>query len=207
MEIGEDFTPSHDRVLRFSRNDLTQVQVVILGQDPYPQSGAATGRAFEVGGLTSWNSSFKQASLRNIVKLLYKTFNGELQNWSQIGEKIAEKKFDVLPPCELFKHWEAQGALLLNVYLTCKPNHPKSHRGHWIGFSRKVIEYVNQQRKGVYWFLWGYEAQRIVKDIHIRKSFTCDHPMICAPNKVGSFINCNCFAATRNLIDWLGTKK
>jgi len=51
--IGSNYTPDTDKVMRFMRNDLSDMKVVILGQDPYPEKGRATGRAFEVGDLAS----------------------------------------------------------------------------------------------------------------------------------------------------------
>ena len=46
---SEELTPDRNRILRFFALDLFKTKVVILGQDPYPQQGVATGRAFEVG--------------------------------------------------------------------------------------------------------------------------------------------------------------
>ncbi|MFW6310335.1 MAG: hypothetical protein ACOC1D_04465, partial [Prolixibacteraceae bacterium] len=62
----QNFTPPADKVLRFLEVPLDQIKVIILGQDPYPQPGVATGRAFEVGTLKSWNEPFKNISLKNI---------------------------------------------------------------------------------------------------------------------------------------------
>jgi len=39
-----DYLPQADLIFRFARQDLHATRVVILGQDPYPQPGAATGR-------------------------------------------------------------------------------------------------------------------------------------------------------------------
>jgi uracil-DNA glycosylase len=204
QKIGNDFTPTHDKVLNFAKSDLNKVKVVILGQDPYPQIGAATGRAFEVNGLNSWDAEYRQASLRNILKLLYKTYIGELINSSQLKKKIAENNFRILPPSKIFKYWEEQGVLLLNIYLTCKVGVPKSHRKIWKEFSRQVIEYITTSNKNIYWFLWGNEAQNEVKNINITHSIASDHPMLCSPKKQTSFINSNCFDVTKNMIDWIG---
>lgn len=202
--IGNDFTPSHDRVLNFAKVDLNNLKVVILGQDPYPQKGAATGRAFEVNGLDSWDSKFRQASLRNILKLLYKTYSGELIDYPQLKKRIALNEFRILPPSEIFKHWEKQGVLLLNTYLTCKTGVPKSHRKIWEKFSKQIIQHINDRNNTAYWFLWGNEAQNKVKDIGISQSVASDHPMLISPKKPASFINSNCFTLTKPIIDWTG---
>ncbi len=202
--IGNNYTPSRDRVFKFTNNNLKKAKVVILGQDPYPQQGAATGRAFEVSGLKSWNSMFRQASLRNLLKLLYKTYYGDLLDYKQIKLEIEEKKFKILPPCDLFKSWELQGVLLLNIYLTCKLNSPKSHRKIWKSFSNQLVRFINNANPNLYWFLWGNEAKNAVKDIKIKNAIISDHPMICSLNKANSFINSKCFEIAKYTINWLG---
>ena len=61
----------------FRKLSTKNIKVVILGQDPYPKKGAATGRAFEVGKikeydkLISWKQPFGcHSSLCNLLKLL-----------------------------------------------------------------------------------------------------------------------------------------
>src|SRR5450756_854455 len=69
--IGADCLPDPYLILRFLRTDMNLLQIVILGQDPYPGPGAATGRAFEVCGLKSWSEPFRQVSLKNIIRLVW----------------------------------------------------------------------------------------------------------------------------------------
>ena len=69
-KIDDNFTPSADKVFRFAEVDLKKLKVVILGQDPYPQEGVATGRAFEVNG---WDQMGTNISLQNIMKLICKS--------------------------------------------------------------------------------------------------------------------------------------
>ena len=201
-KIDKNYTPLNNKVLRFSSVDLTKVKIVIVGQDPYPQAGIATGRAFEVNGLKSWGIAFKQSSLRNILKLLYKTYKGELIKFSELRNKINE--FNVLPPNELFNNWEKQGVLLLNIYLTCEVNAPRSHRKQWVSFSKKLFSYINNVNKNANWFLWGNESQQFIKNIDMKNVFISDHPMICSVRKKGSFINSDCFEKTKHLFNWLG---
>ena len=203
-KIGNDYTPVDNKVMRFASTNLNSTKVIILGQDPYPQVGAATGRAFEVNGLESWTTTFKQSSLRNILKLLYKTYNNDLITYSQLKDEIRYGTFEILPPSKLFQHWENEGVLLLNTYLTCEPGAPQSHRVHWKNIALKLLEYLNLNCKDAVWFLWGGEAQRITKNIDISNIIACDHPMLCSPKKSNSFINSDCFHQTANMVDWLG---
>ena len=129
------YLPENERVLRFSRMPLSSVRVVILGQDPYPQPGAATGRSFEVGTVSSWTQPFRQSSLRNILRAIYAAYEGEPLAWSAVREKIARGEFRILPPDRLWDDLEAQGVLFLNAYLTVAPGkrHGAGEEAHRAG--------------------------------------------------------------------------
>ena len=75
-KIGSGVTPPASNIFKIFQKDLANCKVVILGQDPYPQLGVATGRAFEVGNISCWKQLKQNASLRNILKLLYKNHLG-----------------------------------------------------------------------------------------------------------------------------------
>ena len=63
-KLTDDFIPSKDSIFRCLELEPSEVKVVILGQDPYPNPTHAMGLAFSV------NSSIKPlpASLNNIFK-------------------------------------------------------------------------------------------------------------------------------------------
>ena len=82
------FTPPVSRVLHFLSLPLNQVKIIILGQDPYPQKGVATGRAFEVGTLKSWNQTFNNISLKNIVRAIYYAYQNEYLKFADIKKHI-----------------------------------------------------------------------------------------------------------------------
>jgi uracil-DNA glycosylase len=121
------------KVMRFLKFPLSSAKIIILGQDPYPQPGVATGRAFEVGNLVSWGQPFKNVSLKNILRALYKAYTGEVISYSHLKQKF-DNEFPVLPPRQLFEHWESQGVLLLNTSFTCEPWKPGSHYQLWNRF-------------------------------------------------------------------------
>ena len=77
-DCGFEITPPENLQLRFTSQDLASVKILILGQDPYPQSGVATGRAFEVGTLHSWFDNFRNTSLKNIVRAIYAAKNDNI---------------------------------------------------------------------------------------------------------------------------------
>jgi uracil-DNA glycosylase len=103
--LSDNYTPATERVLHFLTVPLTGIQAVIIGQDPYPQSGVATGRSFEVGTLSDWNEPFRNVSLKNILRLIYKTYYHEEAGYKSIISKNNLTQF-ILPPTELFKNWE-----------------------------------------------------------------------------------------------------
>jgi uracil-DNA glycosylase len=200
-----EITPVLNNVLRFLKLDLLKVKVVILGQDPYPQKGVATGRAFEVGPLRSWIESFRNTSLRNIVRALYAAEKNEFRNFSDIKKELAAGSFSLLPPNQIFKHWEQQGVLLLNTSFSCRLGKPGSHSKYWKPFTDRLLKFINDTRPELIWFLWGNHAQKAVEHIDLKHSISTTHPMICH-ERDNDFLfgETNVFKATNYLIDWTG---
>lgn len=201
------YTPEAGKVLRFLTLPLSTARIVILGQDPYPQPGAATGRAFEVGNLQSWSQPFKNISLKNILRCLYKAYTGDVITYSRLKEKM-HSDFQVLPPGILFDHWERQGVLLLNTSFTCETGNPGSHKSLWEHFTHVLLYFIAERSPEIEWFLWGSHAAGAVKDIPIRKKVTTKHPMMCydLPGRRDDFLygDQNCFAPYISCIDWTG---
>lgn len=207
-EIGSSYDPAPEKVLRFLTTDLNKMQVVILGQDPYPQPGVATGRAFEVHGLTSWTDKFPQASLRNIVRLLYSTYQEiedyeEIPKFQQIREAIAREEWRILPPHQLFAAWEQQGVLLLNTCLTVNGK-PGEHAAIWLDFTRALLQFISNERTDLNWFLWGKQAQAFMPFIDYGIIYCSRHPMLSSPRYEDDFLRSECFSSTKEQVNWLG---
>ncbi len=202
-----EFTPEAGLVLRFLSQPLKTVKIIILGQDPYPQPGVATGRAFEVGNLKSWNHPFKNISLKNILRALYKAYTGDIIKFNLLKEKL-DNEFPVLPPGKLFSHWEKQGVLLLNTSFTCEPGKPGSHRYLWESFIKNLLLYINGQAPEATWFLWGNHAREAVKGINLKNRIEIMHPMMCheGEGRETDFLygKINCFEQFVGKIDWTG---
>ncbi len=125
----------------FSALKLTpykNVNVLLLGQDPYPGEGQAHGLCFSVRpGITP------PASLRNIYK--------ELE--TDVGFHIPNNGY--LAP------WAKQGVLMLNAVLTVRAGETNSHQGKgWETFTDCVISSVNEKEDPVVFVLWGAYAQK-----------------------------------------------
>jgi uracil-DNA glycosylase len=207
-EIGRGgFTPDSTTVLRFFSLPVSSVKVIILGQDPYPQPGVATGRAFEVGSLRSWNEPFQNISLKNILRAIYKAYTGEIIKFNDLKTKF-DNEFPVLPPNRLFVHWESQGVLLLNTSFTCEPGKPGSHRGLWEIFSDRLFSWINKSFPDITWFIWGADAAGITDNLHLKNTVVSKHPMMCFDGKGRDddflFGKKNCFEMFRGQIDWTG---
>lgn len=207
-KVGEHYDPPAPRVLRFLTTDLGKVRVVILGQDPYPRPGVATGRAFEVEGLNSWQDKFQQASLKNILRLLYRSYNnietyGQIPPFTKIRQEIKRGAWPILPPRALFQSWEDQGALLLNTTFTVNKK-PGGHRSLWKDFTLELLEYISQEGDELHWFLWGQQAQAFLPCISGGHVHSSRHPMLCSPSYGDDFLKSDCFNMTKQKINWLG---
>ena len=195
--------PAPENILRFAQQPLDEVKVLILGQDTYPAPGVATGRAFEVGGLTDWKKPFRQISLKHIVQCLYGTYIGESAyiKYSQIPED-----FPILPPDRLFESWVNQGVLLLNAALTCQHGVPGSHSELWAPFMERLLPYIDKTRPELTVFLWGSVAKSFSPLFQTARVYQCRHPMMCSSKYPDDFLKFQGFKDTMDIINWLGTE-
>lgn len=135
--LGAVFPPVEDVFNALRLTPLGQVRVVILGQDPYHDSGQAHGLSFSVR-----RNVRPPPSLRNIFR--------ELE--TDVG----------LTPGSggCLAAWARQGVLLLNTVLTVRAHEANSHRNQgWETFTDKVIECVDAGPARVF-VLWGKPAQK-----------------------------------------------
>ncbi|CAA6827589.1 MAG: Uracil-DNA glycosylase, family 1 [uncultured Sulfurovum sp.] len=134
---------------------LTQVKVLILGQDPYPTLGHAHGLAFSA--LDPIKPLPK--SLVNIYK--------ELKSDLSINNIHTAN----LQP------WAEQGVLLLNAVLTVEEGKANAHKNKgWETFTDKVIQVVNAECSNVVFILWGAYAQKKAKFINEAKHLIIKDP-------------------------------
>jgi uracil-DNA glycosylase len=207
-QAGDCFSPPGPRVLRFAQLPLSRIRVVILGQDPYPAPGAATGRAFEVGGLRSWEEPFRQVSLKNIVRSLYARPGGgtPYTPYREVLTAMGRGEFFLLPPDRLFDYWQEQGVLLLNTSLTVNPGKPGSHGEWWRPFTRALLETISRERPRCRWFLWGAHAGSFEDCISGGIRYQSRHPMMCSNAFEDDFLKNPCFEETAREIDWTGIR-
>ena len=208
----ENYTPGIENIFRFMRNDLESAKIVIIGQDPYPEEGRATGRAFEVLGLEDWQEPFRQVSLKNIVRLLYYNYQAASRSsvyqipFNQIRGEISSGAFKIKCPPKLFQSWESQGVILLNRYLTCQIGNPGSHRKLWKPLTDNIIRYIRKVNPYMSWFLWGTDAKAIEPMLCGERNvavYSCRHPMLCSEKYEDDFLKSKCFKDTMDRVFWL----
>ena len=200
----------------FNQVDLKNCKVVILGQDPYPQSNVATGRAFEVANIQCWTKLGNNTSLQNILKLLHKNLlnpNRTVQGLTidVIKNDILNGIFPISPPNVLFNNWQNRGVLLLNTALTCDQgltaNSSGSHLGIWKPFTEEVIKYIdsynikNNLSTKIEWFLWGAKVKNF-QSLILNTTPSCSkHPCKNLYNS-GSFYDANHFFNNTTTVTW-----
>ncbi len=164
----------------FIQTPLSEVKVVIVGQDPYHGPGQAHGLAFSVPpGVPP------PPSLVNIFKELV----DDLQ--------IPMPRHGCLVP------WARQGVLLLNATLTVRQGEPKSHYGRgWERFTDAALECVLPFKP--IFLLWGQSALDKVR--HIAPSnptiLSAPHPSPLSAHR--GFFKCRHFSAANRYLAQTG---
>ncbi|MBC7958279.1 MAG: uracil-DNA glycosylase [Vallitaleaceae bacterium] len=213
LEIGNNHTPEPKNVLRFMNNDLSKMKICIVGQDPYfsldGENLVSIGRAFQPNNLVDWSQTYKQVSLKNMIRLIHKTYTGieayeEIKKYKEIVSEIQGGKFNIKPPKEWFDSMEEQGVLFLNRYLTTEIGVANAHRDIWDDFMAKVIQYIDQKRPDMIWFLWGTEAAGCAQLLSNGVRYLNRHPMMCSNKYDDDFLKAECFKRTMGIVNWLG---
>lgn len=167
----------------FNLTPFDEVNVVILGQDPYHGFGQAHGLCFSVPDRVK-----APPSLINIFK--------EIRD--DVGIDI--------PQTGNLTAWAKQGILLLNATLTVRENQAGSHQNKgWEVFTDAVIKKLSDQKTGLVFLLWGNYAKQKTALIDVRKHFvlTAPHP---SPLARGGFFGCKHFSKTNELLKQQGKK-
>lgn len=213
-----NYTPSDRNVLRFATVDLRKVKVIILGKDPYPQKGVATGRSFEVANITSWCDKELKSSLRNILKLIHKSELNKSVALSiqKIRDEIKGGKFTISKkPNEIFDYWEEQGVLCINCAFTCEMGDNKKSGSHlklWENFFEKLLEYIINNNNNIEFFLWGY-SRKYKNKLNNMTVYPSKHPSSRGSDDINktkkarldksNFLLSDCFKRTKGKIKWI----
>lgn len=128
--------PFYKNIFRaFRECPYKDCSVVMLGQDPYPQPGVATGILF----------GNKQEVPENLLSPSLKVIK------TAIG---ATENFD-----NTMLSWVKQGVLMINSALTCNVNQIGSHVDLWRPFVMKLVSNICRNRPDIIFVLFGTQAQ------------------------------------------------
>lgn len=171
---------------------LSQVRVVILGQDPYHGQGQAEGLAFSVP-----TGVKVPPSLRNIQ------------------HELAQSQPTAASNQTTLVGWAKQGVLLLNACLTVEKGQAASHAGWgWEALTDTLIRAVASSPQPVVFMLWGAHAQAKLHcvdelgamDRHL--VLQANHPSpLSARRPPKPFFGCGHFTLANEFLERWGEKK
>lgn len=176
---GRGFLPDAGDIFRAFSYPFENVQVLILGQDPYPTPGHAMGLSFAT-----------RPGVRPLPRSLRNIFTELAADTADTGAT------DPAPPAQggVDKHpgqgtlgfggpadgdlraWSEQGVMLLNRVLSVSPGLPGSHQGHgWEKVTAAALTALAARGTPLVAILWGRQAQQA-------QAFLGDTPCICSPH-------------------------
>ncbi len=140
LAAGRSYLPAGRHVLRAFERPLSQVRVLIVGQDPYPTPGHPIGLSFAV-----------DRHVRPIPRSLANIYRELLADTGIMGPQHGD-----------LTAWSDQGVLLLNRVLTVQPGKPASHRGKgWEPVTEAAIQALVGRGGPLVAILWGRDAQTL----------------------------------------------
>lgn len=151
----------------FNICDYNNLKVVMIGQDPYPQYGVATGILF--GNKSSTPENKLSPSLQVIKEAV---INYELPHNCINFDNTLES-------------WAKQGILMLNSALTVEINKVGSHTMIWRPFIICLLKHLSEKCPGLVYVLFGEQASTFESYINKNSNtiIKVKHPAYYARNK------------------------
>ena len=163
----------------FHYTPLSEVKVVILGQDPYHEPGQAHGLCFSVKPEVPI-----PPSLGNIYQELHDDLGCYIPNNGYLTK------------------WARQGVLLLNTVLTVRAHAANSHRGiGWEEFTDAAIRILNDVDRPVVFLLWGTPAQRKAAMLNNPRHLVLKAPHPSPLSAYRGFFGCRHFSQTNAFLE------
>lgn len=172
------FPPANDIFNAFEFTPLSEVKVVILGQDPYHGNGQAHGLCFSVKPDVE-----TPPSLVNIYQELHDDLGCYIPNHGYLEK------------------WAKQGVMLLNTVLTVRAHQANSHRGiGWEEFTDAAIRILDEQDRPIVFLLWGRPAQMKKSMLHNPKHLILEAPHPSPLSAYRGFFGCKHFSQTNEFL-------
>ena len=173
------FPPKEKIFNAFDLTPISNLKVVLLGQDPYHGEGQAQGLAF---------STPKEIKNPPSMKNMLKELNDDLQKQSRCEDGDLTL-------------WAEDGVLLINAILTVEESKPKSHhKMGWEKFTDNLIKFISLNCKDVVFILWGGSAIKKEKIIDKSKHHILSgvHPSPLSSYR--GFFGCKHFSKTNEIL-------
>lgn len=174
------YPPADDIFNAFHFTPLSEVKVLILGQDPYHGENQAHGLCFSV--LPS------QPELPPSLQNIYKELSSDLGCY--------------IPNNGYLEKWAKQGVLMLNTVLTVRAHQANSHQGKgWEQFTDAIIRAVNDQDRPIVYLLWGKPAQSKIPMLTNPKHLILKAPHPSPLSAYRGFFGCKHFSQTNDFLE------
>jgi uracil-DNA glycosylase len=155
LASGRGYLPEGRFVLRAFGRPFEEVQVLIVGQDPYPTPGHPVGLSFSVA-----------PDVRPVPRSLANIYT-ELTSDLELPTPTTG---DLSP-------WSERGVLLLNRCLTVRPGASASHQGKgWESVTTQAISALAARGGPLVAILWGRQAQTLAKQLGSVPRVESAHP-------------------------------
>lgn len=178
---GRGYLPAGDHVLRAFARPMSDVKVLITGQDPYPTPGHPIGLSFAV-----------DRDVRPLPRSLGNIYR-ELE--SDLG----------IPPAPHgdLTSWSDQGVLLLNRVLTVRPGEAGSHRRWgWEQVTELAIRALVARDRPLVAILWGKDAGNLQPLLGSTPVIASAHPSPLSASR--GFFGSRPFSRANALLEGLG---
>ena len=175
---GLEIFPKEDLLFNaYNLCALSDVKVVIFGQDPYPKKGQADGLSFS----SNFDNEIPK-SLANIFKEI-------------------ESDLGIINTSPELKNWAHQGVLLLNRYLSVEEGKPQSHSSiGWDNLTTATIKLLNDKRQNIVYLLWGNESKKLEEFINDEKNLVLKSPHPSPLSAYRGFLGCKHFSKANNYL-------
>ncbi len=167
---------------------LSDVRVVIIGQDPYHGPNQAHGLCFSVQPGIS-----RPPSLVNIFK--------------EINDDLGTPERRIGDGAGCLEPWARQGVLLLNAVLTVERGRAGSHQGRgWERFTDRVVEVLCDQREHLVFMLWGSYAQKKGAKVDRSRHLVLEAPHPSPLSAHRGFLGCRHFSKANAYLEENGVE-
>ena len=168
-----EITPPSDLILKGVNETLQalsdcNLKCIVIGQDPYPTLGKATGRAFEIPLSTSDNVSPYYSNTS--IQFIYDQLECEGYSLPPMNER---GNFDI---------FVENGVMWLNTILTTEVGKIKAHKSKKIGWKDWMIDFIihileemchvdrnpthrSRGENSLVFLTWGNDANKFVKSV------------------------------------------